>query len=135
MFQFGHVFSHRLCSISHPSYCLATLHAVNVLLPAVSFCGFQSVQQSHIKELSNVQDTGLPTSTGTGTRLCLALLCSFRCSKFYTRATDQLLEAEDPRERGILRQIFLRSHLYTRFSLSTFYISRFTQNIQHTNKD
>lgn len=98
VFQFEHIFLHGLYGISHPSYCLTSRHAANVLSPAASFCRFQTVPQSHIKELSNVRGTRLPTGTGTGTGFCLPLYCDFRYSKFHTGVTDQLLKAEHPGE-------------------------------------
>lgn len=96
LFLFEHIFLRGLYDISHPSYCLTSHHVVNVLSPAASFCRFQTVPQSHIKELSSVRDARLPP--GTGTTFCLALYCNFRYSKFHTGVTNQLLKAEHPGE-------------------------------------
>lgn len=97
MFQFEHIFCMGfIAPLIHPTVLHASMQLMfydHQLLSA----GFK-LFHDHTSELSNVKDTGLPTSTGTAVGFWLALYCNFRKSKFQTGATDQLLKAEQPGE-------------------------------------
>ena len=138
VFQFQHIFLHGLYRISHPSYCLTSLHAVNVLSPAASFLRFPIVPQSHIKKsclMLTIQDYLLALAQGPSS-VWHYTVTSGRAN-FTPGPLISYWKLNSLGKAGSRRWIFITaSSLYNDFSFPTYCISIFTQEVQHTiNKD